>query len=124
MTEARTIVARLLFALALIVQIVAPARASVDMVRAATDPLAGVTFCGHDLSASGDQQPGDHSGTDACRLCDLVCHGAGFADAPAAVAITVPAAIAVDVLAPAGAPERIAVRAIRPSLPRGPPTSA
>lgn len=116
MRDARTIVARFLVALALIVQIVAPVRASVSMVGALVDPLAGVTLCGHDLPSS--DRPGD---IDACRLCDLVCHGAGFAAAPPAPEVVIPTEIVVAIAAPDLADDVGGERAVRPSFPRGPP---
>lgn len=116
MRDARTIVARILVALALIVQIVAPGRASVSMVRALVDPLAGVTLCGHEPSSP--DQPGD---VDVCLLCDLVCHGAGFAATPPAPEIVVPAEIVVAIAAPDFADDVGGERAVRPSFPRGPP---
>lgn len=84
----RTIVARLFFALALIVQIIAPVASSVAMVTAATDPLIGIVVCGEDLAIL-DRQSGDapllaHHG-DACALCQLVA-GDGFAPPPVAPA--------------------------------------
>lgn len=120
MIEARTIVARLLVALALIVQIVAPARASVAMIAAATDPLLAVSVCGHDLSA-----PEDLSlGVDACRLCDLVCHGAGFAPTPEAPVIARPAPLVVAEVTPSD-PARIDTgTTIAGFSARGPPKTA
>ena len=91
--EARTIVARLLVVLALIVQIVAPTAASVAMVTATTDPLAGAWICGHDGATPDEGSPT----ADACRLCDLVCHG-GSAETPAAPVDASPASRAVDVV--------------------------
>ncbi|MDK9695688.1 MAG: DUF2946 family protein [Siculibacillus sp.] len=83
LSGSRAIVARLLFALALIVQIVAPVRSSVAMVSAAVDPFAVAFVCGLDHGdpddATGDP-PGSHSG-DACALCQLVQSG-GFAPPP------------------------------------------
>lgn len=93
MIQARTIVARCLVVLALIVQIVAPTAASVAMVTAAADPLAGAWICGHDEAPSGELPTAD-----ACRLCDLVCHGAGFAETPTAPVVPFPASHAVDVV--------------------------
>jgi hypothetical protein len=119
LAEARTIVARLLVALALIVQIVAPAQASVAMVAAATDPLATAWICGqHDGSLDGS------STADACRLCDLVCHGAGFAEAPAAPTVAVPATRVVDVVRPLAAADLHIGRLAAAFLARGPPSNA
>ena len=119
MRDARTIVARLLVALALIVQIVAPVRASVSMVAAANDPLGAGWICGHDLPSS------DVPGTaDACRLCDLVCHGAGFAATPPAPQIESPIEVVVAVAAPTCADTVAAERAVRPAFARGPPKNA
>lgn len=119
MTEARTIVARVLIALALIVQIVAPARASVSMVAAVTDPLAAGWICGH------DGPPTDGVPTaDACRLCDLVCHGGGFAATPPTPTVATPVGRVIEVLRPraviAAAPGPFAAA----FLARGPPTIA
>lgn len=84
MRKPGTIIARLFFALALIVQIVAPVRSSVAMVTAATDPLIGIVVCGEDLAILDRQNGSDpllaHRG-DACSLCQLVA-GDGFAPPP------------------------------------------
>lgn len=119
MTEARIIVARLLVALALIVQIVAPVRASVSMVAAATDPLAGYTICGH-----GAPSPADAPNGDACRLCDLVCHGAGFASIPPAPQISAPFTVVIAVLLPLASSEPLDEPTPRHRFARGPPTNA
>ena len=118
MNRARTIVARLLVVLALIVQITAPTAATVAMVAQAFDPLASASICGHDGPDT------DLPTADACRLCDLVCHGNGFAAAPSAPEPRPPATI---VLAELAAPRSAAVIPTPPPrafLARGPPKSA
>ena len=120
MIEVRTIVARLLVALALIVQISAPVSANTSMVAAAVDPLAGAWICGHDGTS-----PDDGSTTaDACRLCDLVCHGNGFAETPPTPTPAAPASRIVDVVRPAVATDLADARAPSAFLARGPPENA
>ena len=118
LNRARTIVARLLVVLALIVQITAPTAATVAMVADAFDPLASAAICGHDGPDTGLPT------ADACRLCDLVCHGNGFAAAPTAPEAPLPATI---VLAEVAAPRPTAPVITPPPsafLARGPPRSA
>lgn len=121
MVEARTIVARLLVVLALIVQIVAPTAASVAMVTAAADPLAGAWICGHGGALS------DEEGTptaDACRLCDLVCHGGGYAAVPPGADIVRPAAVVLTFAREIRVDDAVDQRTVRASLARGPPQNA
>ncbi|MDK9697730.1 MAG: DUF2946 family protein [Siculibacillus sp.] len=77
-------VGRLLISLALVVQIVAPVRASVAMATIATDPLVDIVICGHDLQILDRQAGHDPIAADkglACGLCQLVVEGA-FAPPP------------------------------------------
>ena len=81
----RTAVARLLIALALIVQIWAPVGSSVMMVAAATDPFADALICQHDedgnpLDASGST-PASHA-LKHCDLCQLAASGGWTPQAP------------------------------------------
>ena len=89
----RTAVARLLIALALIVQIWAPVGSSAAMVRAAFDPLVDIIVCAQDQEVVDRKASPDplavHHG-DACGLCQLVAAG-GHAPPPAIVALEVPA---------------------------------
>ncbi len=89
-----TAIGRLLIALALIVQIVAPVASSLAMVTAATDPLVDIVVCGEDLAVLDRQGKIDpallHHG-DACALCQLVT-GGGFAAPPAAASLAAPPA--------------------------------
>lgn len=116
----RNVVARLLVALALIVQIAAPVVANTSMVVAAADPLAGAWICGHGGDLPDDGSPGE----DACRLCDLVCHGNGFAPIPPVPTVALVADRVVDVVRPPVTAE--AVRGSPPIafLARGPPENA
>ena len=118
--EARTIVARCLVVLALIVQIVAPTAASVAMVTATADPLAGAWICGHDGTLSDQGSPA----SDACRLCDLVCHGGGYAAVPPGADIVRPAAIVLALAGEIRIDDAVDQRAVRASLARGPPQNA
>lgn len=101
MRKPGTTVARLFFALALIVQFIAPVASSVAMVMAATDPLIGIVVCGEDLDLLDQRNGRDpllaHHG-DACSLCQVVQAG-GFAPPPSAPSIAAPAhtaAVAAD----------------------------
>lgn len=86
----RTAVARLLIALALIVQIWAPVGSSVMMVAAATDPLAGEVFCQHDqdgnLLDASTADPASHA-LKHCDLCQLAATGGWTPEAPAVVGL-------------------------------------
>jgi hypothetical protein len=82
---------RLLVTLALIVQIVAPVRASVAMVTIAADPLVEIVICGADQDAV-DRRAG-HDPIAAkrgitCGLCHLASDG-GFAPLPTPPAVVV-----------------------------------
>lgn len=85
-------IARVLIALALIVQIWAPVGSSVAMIRAAVDPLLDSVVCVHDQDGSDSRNRTDpllqHHG-DPCGLCQLVA-GAGFAPPPEAPALNIP----------------------------------
>lgn len=84
----RTAVARLLIALALIVQIWAPVGSSVMMVAAATDPLAGMEVCQHDESGNALDPSGAGTASHAlkhCDLCQLAAAGGWTPEAPAVV---------------------------------------
>jgi hypothetical protein len=118
--EVRTIFARLLVALALIVQITAPVGANSSMIAAATDPLAAARVCGHDATGSDGGSPI----ADACRLCDLVCHGGGYAAVPPGADIVRPAAVVLAVAAEARIDDAVDQRTVRSSLARGPPQTA
>ena len=120
LTEARNFVARLLVALALIVQIAAPVVANTSMVTAAADPLAGAWICGHDGTTPDDGSPG----ADACRLCDLVCHGNGFAATPPAPTVAAPTIRVVDVVRPVVAVDVAPAPLPSAFLARGPPENA
>ena len=120
MRRMRTIVARLLVALALIVQIAAPTVANVSMVVAATDPLATAWICGHDGTGPDDGSPAEA----ACRLCDLVCHGNGFAATPPAPTLAVPATRVVDLVRPLAAAPLDVARFVAPFSARAPPANA
>ena len=84
----RTAVARLLIALALIVQIWAPVGSSAMMVAAAIDPLAGLTLCEHEADGAGQQDHGPASHAPMhCDLCQLAASGGWTPEAPAVVAL-------------------------------------
>lgn len=77
-------IGRLSIALALIVQIVAPVRASVAMATVATDPLVDIVICGQDLQVLDRRTGHDPAAARraiACALCHLVT-GDGFAPPP------------------------------------------
>ena len=81
-------VARLLIALALIVQIWAPIGSSTMMVAAATDPFADAVVCVHDDDGTAP------AGTDAathvvphCDLCQLAATGGWTPEAPTVVGL-------------------------------------
>ncbi len=81
----RTAVARLLIALALIVQIWAPVGSSVMMVAAATDPFADALICQHDQDGNPLDESGSTSASHAlahCDLCQLAASGGWTPQAP------------------------------------------
>ncbi len=84
MSAVGSTIARILIALALIVQIWAPVGSSVAMVTATTDPFVDIIVCAQDQAALDRQDRPDpllrHHG-DACQLCQFVA-GAGFAPPP------------------------------------------
>lgn len=88
-------IGRFLFTLALIVQIVAPVRASVAMVTVATDPLIEIVVCGADQQVldrrSGHDPIAANRGA-ACALCQIVA-ASGFAPPPPAPIVTIEIAI-------------------------------
>lgn len=80
----RTAAARLLIALALIVQIWAPIGSSVMMVSAATS-LDGFEICRHDADGNALDPSGAGSAShalDHCDLCQLAATGGWTPDAP------------------------------------------
>ena len=84
----RTAVARLLIALALIVQIWAPVGSSVMMVAAATDPFVGMELCLHDQDGNALDSSGSGAASHAlkhCDLCQLAASGGWTPEAPAVV---------------------------------------
>ncbi len=84
MKSLRDTMARILIALALIVQIFAPVGSSAAMLRAAFDPLAGAVVCAQDEDGSGLHDGTDPSALhhgDACGLCQITAAG-GLAPPP------------------------------------------
>jgi hypothetical protein len=116
----RVVIARLLVALALIVQIAAPVVANASMVAAAADPLAGAWICGHGGDMPDDGSPGE----DACRLCDLVCHGNGFAPIPPVPTVATATDRVIDVVRPPVTAEAVDDPLPSAFLARGPPQNA
>lgn len=83
-------IARLLWVLALIVQIIAPVHAAVAMATVVTDPLAGMVICSGNGATADRTHPDsapDHR-VEACFMCRLV-NGDGFALPPTLPAMAV-----------------------------------
>lgn len=91
----RTTVARLLIALALIVQIWAPVGSSTMVVAAATDPFAGFALCEHDDGSIGDRDRARALASHApvlCDLCQLAASGGWTPEEPTVIGfVEVPA---------------------------------
>lgn len=89
-------IGRILIALALIVQIVAPVASNAAVLRMAFDPLVDIIVCEQDQTALDRREGSDkilsHRG-DACGLCQLATAG-GYAPPPTPTPLVLPAAVA------------------------------
>ncbi|NLH81790.1 MAG: DUF2946 domain-containing protein [Phyllobacteriaceae bacterium] len=87
-------IARVLIALALIVQIVAPVASNAAVLRMAFDPLVDIIVCEQDRDAVDRREGSDkilsHRGN-ACDLCRLANAG-GYAPPPEPIVLLLPAA--------------------------------